>query len=181
MGVSTSPSQLAAKFERMVGEIERANVEAVKAGAETVKSRTLAAAAAEIGGDLTFGGKNPVRVRYDFAAGGRQAIIAPRGSGMSWLERGVKPHAIAPKGAGGSRAARTAFVSQAFGSGPISFGRGRRAGVLAFADGNVRPYARKAGKLTARHSWSKGVQAAIPAVAAQWHHVQGGALVRVFG
>lgn len=184
MGTSNSVRELNAKLAKMGNAIEDANRQAVEAGALTVKTRVLAQVAPVLGGDLAFTGAGKQRpkrvgVRYNIEGGGKRAFVRATGP-MHWLESGVKPHAIAPKGAGGSRAARTAFVAQAFGSGPISFGRGRRAGVLAFVDGSFRPYARRAGKFTARHTWTKGVESSKAPVAQQFRTVQGAALVRTF-
>lgn len=161
MGVSTSPEQLVAKLERSAKNVQKATRETLQDSADTVRAAVLAQAAGEIGADLSFGGKKRVGVSTKLA--GTQAQVKATGP-MHWLERGVKPHAIAPKKAGGSRASRTAFVAQAFGSGPISYGRGRKSGALRFASGEFRPYARKAGRFTPRQSWSKGVNKAEPLV-----------------
>lgn len=183
MGTSSSVRELNAKLAKLGNAIDDANRQAVDAAALTVKTRVLSQAATVLGGDLAFtgGGKQKpkrVNVRYNIEGGGKRAFVRATGP-MHWLESGVKPHAIAPKGAGGSRAARTSFVAQAFGSGPISFGRGR-IGVLAFADGSFRPYARRAGKFAARHTWTTGVESSKAPVAQQFKTVQGAALVRTF-
>lgn len=161
MGVSTSPEQLVAKLERSAKNVQKATRETLADSADTVRTAVLAQAAGEIGADLSFGGKK--RVGASTKVAGTQATVKATGP-MHWLERGVQPHAIAPKRAGGSRASRSAFVAQAFGSGPISYGRGRKSGALKFASGEFRPYARKAGRFAARQSWSKGVTKAEPLV-----------------
>jgi hypothetical protein len=160
MGVSASPEQLVAKLETAARNVKRAQQDTLQDAAQIVKTSALAQAAGEIGADLSFGGKKRVNASYKVTAD--SATVRAVGP-FHWLERGVQPHAIAPKGAGGSRASRSAFVAQAFGSGPVSFGRGR-IGVLRFADGSFRPYARRAGRFAARRSWSKGVEKAEPLV-----------------
>lgn len=163
MGVSTSPQQVVAKIERSKRNVQRAGRDTLSDSGQVVKTAVLAQVAGEIGADLSFGGKKRVGVSYRTEGGGSRVMVKATGP-MHWLERGVKPHAIAPKKAGGSRASRTAFVAQAFGSGPISYGRGRKSGALRFASGEFRPYARKAGRFTPRQSWSKGVNKAEPLV-----------------
>ena len=161
MGVSRTPEELAAKVIGYGRGIGKANQRTVETAALTVKTRVLAEAAKPLGADLSFTGsgtQKPKRVGVRYKVNKDRAEIKATGP-MHWLESGIKPHAIAPKGAGGSRRARTDFVSQAFGSGPISFGRGR-IGVLRFADGSFRPYARRAGKFPAQRTWSDGVKGA---------------------
>jgi hypothetical protein len=160
MGVSTSPEQLVAKLQRSAQNVKRAQKDTLKGSGQIVKVRVLSQAAGEIGGDLSFGGKKKVGASYRLS---ESSVMVKATGPFHWLERGVQPHAIAPKSAGGSRAARSSFVAQAFGSGPISFGRGR-IGVLKFASGEFRPYARRAGRFAARRSWSKGVSDAEPLV-----------------
>lgn len=167
MGTSRSGAQLAAKFERAGKVVLQGNDRKVKRGAEMVRTSVLALAAPRTGGDLAFSGAGNKRmnVRTKVLSTGANAKAVAKATGpMHWLEGGVKPHPIVPKKVGGSRAARSAFVANAFGSGlqSLQFGRGR--GVLAFAgagrgDGFTK-YARRAGGLPAYGVWSKGVDAA---------------------
>gem|GEM_PF-5995320 len=177
MGTSSSPGELVAKLSNLAGSIDKANKDTLDKSAFVVKARILAEASKAIGGDLSFGGKKKVGVNYRVSP--QQAVIKATGP-MHWLEKGTKPHAIAPKGAGGSRASRSAFVSQAFGSGPISFGRGR-IGVLRFASGKYRPYARKAGRFPAKQSWSNGVKASETPVKLTFRQVHIKNMARIFG
>lgn len=176
MGVSSSPEQLVAKLQRSAENVQKAQKDTLQDSAQIVKVRVLSQAAGEIGADLSFGGKKKVNASY--RVGGDQATVRATGP-FHWLERGVQPHAIAPKGAGGSRASRNSFVAQAFGSGSISFGRGR-IGVLRFASGEFRPYARRAGRFAARRSWSKGVQEAEPLVRQRFTTGTGNAFLAPF-
>lgn len=179
MGVSRSPEALAAKLTAFARAIEDGNESAVTKAAFAAKVRILAEAAKAVGTDNKMGTKT-IGVRFTLhpTRDGFAAEVRPTGP-MHWLERGVKPHAIAPKGAGGSRATRSAFVAQAFGSGPISFGRGRIK-VLQFADGRYRPYARKAGRFPAKQTWSNGTEAAIPLARQAFTTEQAKALVSSF-
>lgn len=161
MGVSTTPKQLSNKLTSLAAEIPQANRKSVEAGALTVKTRVLAKAAGPTGGDLKFsGGGGKVGVRYRIRQRGPSETAAfVRATGpMHWLERGVQPHAVAPKSLGGTRAARTGFVANAFGSGQRSLTFGRSTGALRFADGSYRKWARRAGGFPAKRTWSEGVR-----------------------
>lgn len=182
MGVSTSPEQLVAKLERSARNVRKASMDTLRDSADVVRTSVLAQAAGEIGADLAFSGTGRAkRVGVSTKVAGDQAQVKATGP-MHWLERGVKPHAIVSKKFGRTRSTKggrklkgggvseaklgtTDFVSQAFGSGltSLSFGAGR-GGALRFASGEFRPYARKAGRFTARQSWSKGVNKAEPLV-----------------
>ena len=177
MGTSSSGAELAGKLSKLSASIDGANKDTLDKSAFVVKARILAEVAKAIGGDFSFGGKKKVGVRYKVSP--KQATINASGP-MHWLEKGTKPHAIAPKGAGGSRAARSSFVANAFGSGPISFGRGR-IGVLRFASGEYRPYARRAGRFPAKKSWSNGVKASEQPVKLTFRQVHVKNMARIFG
>lgn len=176
MGTSSSSGELVVKITKLAGSIDNANRDTLDKSAFVVKNRVLSEVGKAIGGDHSMGSKK-VGVRYKVTP--KQADIKATGP-MHWLERGVKPHAIAPKGAGGSRAARSSFVSNAFGSGPISFGRGR-IGTLQFESGEVRPYARRAGRFPAKRSWSNGVDASRKPVQLTFRQVHVKNMASIFG
>lgn len=177
MGTSHTGAEMAGKLRKAADGIDKANKDTLDVSALAVKLRVLSEVSKAIGGDLSFGGKKRVGVNYRVTP--QQATIKATGP-MHWLEKGVKPHAIAPRGAGGSRAARSSFVANAFGSGPISFGRGR-IGVLKFESGDYRPYARAAGRFPAKRSWSNGVQASEPLVKQAFRQTHVKNLVKIFG
>ena len=151
MGVSNSTDEWVGKLALFAGSIPKVNRTAQLRLGGQVKDDVNAAVVAAVGSDMAMGKK---RIRVNYRIKGELMTIDSRGP-MHWLERGVKPHAIAPKGAGGNRQSRSDFVSAAFGNGPISFGKGR-IGVLEFEDGEYRPYARRAGRFKARRTWTKG-------------------------
>ena len=158
MGTSKSGAELAAKLHRAGAVVVNGNRSNVEALSLAIKTSVLAEAAPATGGDLKFSGaKNgKVGVRYDLMSGGAVAQAKVRATGpMHWLEGGVKPHGIAPKGAGGNRAARSAAAASIGRGRSVSFGG--RGGFLKFKDGTFAKYARNAGGLPAKNVWSHGV------------------------
>ena len=178
MATSNSAAELVGKLNKAADNVQKGTQKALETSGKIVEGTINAGVASTIGGDLKMGTK---LVRAASRADSKRAEIYARGP-MHWLEKGVKPHAVVTKGIGGSRAARTSFVASAFGSGGLSFGgtlkrRGKnKDGKLAlkFESGDVRPYARRAGKYPAQKTWSKGTDRARPLVAANWKriHVQ---------
>ena len=161
MGTSRSGAELNRKLHRIGKVVTDGNGRKTEDGAELVKTATLALAAPKTGGDLAFSGtgNKKVGVRTKLLNGGVDAKASARATGpMHWLERGVKPHPVAPKGVGGSRALRGDYVRGAFGGATLSFGG--RGGFLRFADGGFAKYARRAGRLEASEPWSRGVERA---------------------
>lgn len=159
MGVSHSPDELALKFQRAARAISEGRRETLALAAQTVKDRILDRARPVSGGDLRLSGTKNKRVGVRYKLSADQVDVRAIGP-MHWLERGTKPHAVAPKSLGGSRAARSAFVAQAFGSGTRSLSFGKKTGALRFEVGGrtvFTKYARKAGKWDAQHVWSDGV------------------------
>ena len=163
MGTSRSAAQLTGKMTKFATAIPKANRDAVAKAALVVKLRVLARAAPATGGDLKFSGTGGRKVGVRFKIEGESAFVKATGP-FQWLERRVKRHSIVPKGAGGSRASRSAFVSQAFGTGTrsLSFGTGKT-GALKFSgagkDGSgFAAYSRSAGGHPAKRVWSNGVE-----------------------
>lgn len=158
MGTSSSPAELGAKLRKCAGVIESTNRETLNASSLAVKTAVLRRTASATGGDLRLSGARnaKVGVRYRLTSNGRSSFIGALGP-MHWLEDGVKPHVVAPRKLGGSRAQRLSFVRNAFGTGRTSLQFGKNIGALRFADGTFAKYARRAGGLKAQHVWSHGV------------------------
>jgi hypothetical protein len=164
MGTSRSGAQLAAKFDKVGRVVLEGNERKVKRGAEIVRTSVLALAVPKTGGDLKFSGAGNKRlgVSTKLVSGGQNAQAVARAIGpMHWLEGGVKPHGVAPKGSGGSRAARSAAAGS-IGRGVSGVSFNGRGGFLRFADGTIAKYARNAGGLPASNVWSNGVDRAAP-------------------
>lgn len=163
MGTSHTGAELAAKFERVGKVVLDGNERKVKRGAEMVRVSVLALAAPRTGGDLAFSGagNKKMGVRTKLLHGGQNAQAEAKATGpMHWLEGGVKPHGVAPKGLGGSRAKRS-MAAASIGRNVSGVSFGGRKGVLRFADGETfAKYARNAGGLPAFHVWSDGVDRA---------------------
>jgi len=168
MGESQSANQLAGKLALAAASLSKVDKQALNAGSLIVKTTVLGGVASAIGGDMAMG-KKRVNVRYKVA--GDVSTIRPSGP-MHWLEKGVKPHAVVTKGAGGSRAKRSALVA---GGGALSFGKPKRGarglGALRFSNGNFRPYARAAGSFKAQRTWSKGATKSVPLVSKAWQKI----------
>lgn len=180
MGTSSSPRELERKLTLLSRAVDDTQVETLKQSGMAVKVAVLAKARPATGGDLRLSGTKNRKVGVNFAMRGKRVYVRALGP-MHWLEDGVKSHAVAPKSAGGTRAARSAFITNAFGQGrqSLSFGKGRIK-MLRFVDGSFRPYARNAGGLKAQHVWSEGVHAAEPVVARIFRQENGRAIRRVF-
>lgn len=158
MGTSSSVTELTGKLRKCAGVIESTNRETLNASSLAVKTAVLRRAASATGGDLRLSGARnaKVGVRYRLYSNGKGSVIRALGP-MHWLEDGVKPHVVAPRKLGGSRAQRLSFVRNAFGTGRTSLQFGKNIGALRFADGTFAKYARRAGGLKAQHVWSHGV------------------------
>lgn len=157
MGTSKSVPELVGKVAKAGKALDEAGRETVKAAAEVTKIAVTTRAKAATGGDLKLSGAKNKKVGVRVRSSVDRATLQATGP-MHWLEGGVKRHAIAPKKLGGSRAARGAFVSQAFGTGRSSLQFGKSIGALKFKDGGFAKYARRAGGLPAKKVWSKGVE-----------------------
>ena len=185
MGVSISAGQLSAKLTGFANTIPKANRDAVAAAALVVKTRVLLRATPATGGDLKFSGTGNRKVGVRFKLEGERAFVKATGP-FQWLEGPVKKHAVVPKGAGGSRASRSAFVSQAFGTGrdSLSFGAGSK-GALKFAGAGggsgFAAYARASGGHPAKRVWSKGVEESRKPVGDVFRLEHRTNLLRVFG
>ena len=164
MGTIRSVDELVRKFDKLGGAVRQDSPETVGKIAQFMKVRALGLAAEEVGSDLRFRNNNrrPLGVRYDLnnTANGAQAEVRARGP-FSWLEYGVKPHPIIP----GSRNKRfRGLTGVGVGIGPAlsptsllgtSAIRGdKKGGLLRFANGDVRPYALKAGGYPAKQTWT---------------------------
>lgn len=156
MGTSSSVTELTGKLRKCAGVIESTNRETLNASSLAVKTAVLRRAASATGGDLRLSGARnaKVGVRYRLYSNGKGSVIRALGP-MHWLEDGVKPHVVAPRKLGGSRA--LSFVRNAFGTGRSSLQFGKNVGALRFADGTFAKYARRAGGFKAQHRWSHGV------------------------
>jgi len=183
MGESRSPEELAGKLIGYGTGLALVSKKVLETASLTVKSSVLSQAARPLGTDLSFtgsGSQRPKRVGVRYDVNRDRSIIRATGP-MHWLESGIKPHVIAPKGAGGSRRSRNDFVSQAFGSGltSLSFGRGN-IGALKIGPNEYIAYARKAGKFPAQRTWSNGVKYAEPIVKKTWRQQHAQNLVKAF-
>lgn len=179
MGTSRGRAELSRKIAKVPAAMAKDAPNVADAVARNMKSEVEQRTRRDLGSDMAFtgsGGGRPKRVRVRTKREGSAVLVKATGP-MHWLEGGVKPHVIVSKKFGRTRSTKggrrlkggglseaklgtTDFVSQAFGFGArsVSFGTGRN-GALAFADGNFRPYARRAGKFPAKRTWSEGVRA----------------------
>lgn len=161
MGTSRSVSELQAKMVRYTNAIEDANLDAVSKSAQVVKDRILDRARPATGGDLKLSGARNRSVGVSYSVDSRGALVRATGP-MHWLEGGTKPHAIVPKALGGSRAMRSSFVANAFGTGLQRLETGKRAALKFPGAGRngsgFAAYSRRAGGLKAQHVWSEGVE-----------------------
>lgn len=162
MGTSRSAAELAGKFDKAARLIADGKKEQNKAVAEFLRVTTLGLAAGPTGGDLRFSGnpKGVIGVRLQPQG---EAVKVKATGPMHWLESGVKRHGVAPKGFGGSRAARTAAAASIGKGQRVTIGRkiaAGKSGVLRYANGAFSRYSRDAGGLKASHTWSKGVDIA---------------------
>ena len=180
MGTSRTPADLERKLTLLSRAVDDTQIETLKQSGMAVKTAVLAEARPATGGALRLSGTKNRKVGVNFVMRGKRVYVRALGP-MHWLEDGVKPHPVAPKSAGGSRAARSDFIANAFGQGrqSLSFGRGRIK-MLRFTDGSFRPYARAAGGLKAQHVWSKGVNTATPIVARIFRQETGRTVRKVF-
>ena len=116
MGTSSSPRELERKLTLLSRAVDDTQVETLKQSGMAVKVAVLAKARPATGGDLRLSGTKNRKVGVNFAMRGKRVYVRALGP-MHWLEDGVKSHAVAPKSAGGTRAARSAFIANAFGQG----------------------------------------------------------------
>jgi hypothetical protein len=169
MGTVRTVDELVRKFDKLGGAIRQDSPDIVAKIAQFMKVRALGLAAQEVGGDLRFSGnkRRPLGVRYDIdkKSDGARAEVRARGP-FSWLEYGVQPHPVIP----GSRNKRfRGLAGIGVGVGPAlpvtsllgtSAIRGNKKGkLLRFANGDVRPYALKAGGYPAKQTWTEAREA----------------------
>ena len=174
MGTSHSTTELVGKLIGYADNLERASMDAVGDVALMIKMRIRAEAAKTIGGDLKMG-KKRISTRYDLFPEKNEAVVYDKSGPMRWITHGVAPHAIAPKGLGGNRAARSLFVSagltSSFSGGPKY---GKVVAPLAFAgephETKFKQWSRKAGKVKARRTWTIAVDASEKPSQYLWRH-----------
>jgi hypothetical protein len=174
MGTSSSVAELVGKLERFGSAVVDVNPDNVRRVVEVLETGVLHRAAAIAGGDLTFRNNRNRKIgtRKDVISKGVDSATRVSGTGpMSWVEYGVRPHDIVP---GAKRGASRGLLGSNLrgAAGPVLpasslFSKGNWAAatkgsgvVLAFSNGKVSRYARRAGVLKGNRAWSTGVDAA---------------------
>jgi len=173
MGTSRSAAQLAGKFSKAAGAVQKNNPKNVKRVADFAADTTKAMARPPTGGDLAFSGagrasrKNrPIDVRVSDSGGSAFKVkaIGP----MHWLESGVQPHPIIP-GGNTKKARGLAGANLGDAAGPRlgagqagKFARGKSKGKLMIWGGGSAAafYVQRGGGFKARHTWTEGIKAA---------------------
>lgn len=183
MGTSHSAEEIARKLERLAGSIDDANRAGVLAAAQSTKDSIVPLMRAATGGDLKLSGmkRGRVGVRYKELRSGNVILFAFGPAHL--VERDVKPHPVLPRAAGGTRASRRRRVEAAALIGAMSgqqVGFSTKGGVLRFADGSFRRWARVAGGSKGRHPFERGVDLARPKTGAAFVSAHRRRLLEVF-
>lgn len=204
MGVSSSPLELARKFEMLSQDMDRRRDEGIRNAAKVVEHSVLRRMASATGGDMVLSGmtrttgtrrggsrgKVGVKTKVDTFGGNMSATV--RATGPAHLvESDVKRHPVVSRYAKGAAYTRTTksgrvvrgrssrqsrSASVLFGLGAA--GGGRRA-VLHWGGNNYARYVFAESK--GRHPWAKGVSAAEPKASAEIAKSVAGSISRVFG
>lgn len=146
MGVSTSPAQLAAKFEKLGKDLTDPKVPLNAAGLAGKRIFEASAASAGALGIKPSGKRKAIGARYDFVKGeGAGAIIVTYTGPAHLINNPIARHFIAPKGFG-SASARSRLGQ---GIGALSAFGGSGRGVFAAA-GAGRSFQQRGGRLVSR-------------------------------